>query len=148
MSEPSETSGRPLTPSTKQEKQPEGNTIIPSSSTHTTQHKSSLSLDDSSKVKKSKSPHRRPGPITTKTPSDPHVGSSRPKQQSTSSLASMMSRSPSINYTRTGRISKAKKGLKVHNCECGRVSHMYPLLAPDTVECGWVNTQLQHCIER
>jgi hypothetical protein len=27
----------------------------------------------------------------------------------------------SVNYTRTGRISKAKKGLKVHNCEnCGR----------------------------
>ncbi|CAI6342156.1 unnamed protein product [Periconia digitata] len=26
----------------------------------------------------------------------------------------------SVHYTRTGRISKAKKGLKVHNCECGR----------------------------
>lgn len=26
-----------------------------------------------------------------------------------------------INYTRTGRISKAKKGLKVHHCKCGRV---------------------------
>lgn len=29
-----------------------------------------------------------------------------------------------VNYTRTGRISKAKKGLKVHSCECGRVSHV------------------------
>lgn len=25
-----------------------------------------------------------------------------------------------IHYTRTGRISKVKKGLKVYNCECGR----------------------------
>ncbi|KAF1917591.1 hypothetical protein BDU57DRAFT_170397 [Ampelomyces quisqualis] len=32
----------------------------------------------------------------------------------------MLSQSPPINYTRTGRISKAKKGLKVHECECGR----------------------------
>ena len=28
----------------------------------------------------------------------------------------------SINLTKTGRVSKAKKGLKVHDCECGRVS--------------------------
>jgi hypothetical protein len=35
----------------------------------------------------------------------------------------MMNSSGSINYTRTGRISKAKKGLKVWNCDdCGRVS--------------------------
>jgi hypothetical protein len=27
---------------------------------------------------------------------------------------------PSVHYTRTGRISKPKKGLKVHSCECGR----------------------------
>ncbi|KAF1917860.1 hypothetical protein BDU57DRAFT_514330 [Ampelomyces quisqualis] len=26
----------------------------------------------------------------------------------------------SVHYTRTGRISKAKKGLKVHTCDCGR----------------------------
>jgi hypothetical protein len=38
----------------------------------------------------------------------------------------MMSQA-SINYTRTGRISKAKKGLKVHNCECGRVRYMQSL---------------------
>ncbi|KAF3036770.1 hypothetical protein E8E11_005819 [Didymella keratinophila] len=25
-----------------------------------------------------------------------------------------------VNYTKTGRVSKAKKGLKVHDCECGR----------------------------
>jgi hypothetical protein len=27
---------------------------------------------------------------------------------------------PSVHHTRTGRISKPKKGLKVHSCECGR----------------------------
>jgi hypothetical protein len=125
MSEPSDTGGRPLTRNTKQEKQPEGSTIDTSSSTHITLHRSSPPLDDFSKVIESKSPPRCPR-TTTKTPSDPHVGPSRPKQLSRSSLASMMSRSPSINYTRTGRISKAKKGLKVHNCECGRVSYMHP----------------------
>ncbi|KAF1931157.1 uncharacterized protein M421DRAFT_90248 [Didymella exigua CBS 183.55] len=26
----------------------------------------------------------------------------------------------SVNYTKTGRVSKAKKGLKVHECDCGR----------------------------
>ncbi|KAJ4299425.1 hypothetical protein N0V90_004670 [Kalmusia sp. IMI 367209] len=31
-----------------------------------------------------------------------------------------MSPDSSVHYTRTGRISKAKKGLKVHHCECGR----------------------------
>lgn len=33
---------------------------------------------------------------------------------------STFSSSRSIHSTRTGRISKAKKGLKVHSCECGR----------------------------
>jgi hypothetical protein len=27
---------------------------------------------------------------------------------------------PAVQYTRTGRVSNAKKNLKVHNCECGR----------------------------
>jgi hypothetical protein len=30
----------------------------------------------------------------------------------------------SINLTKTGRVSKAKKGLKVHDCDCGRVSSL------------------------
>jgi hypothetical protein len=42
-----------------------------------------------------------------------------------------------VNYTRTGRISKAKKGLKVHNCECGRVSCRCPLLRSSTF---WLST--------
>ena len=47
---------------------------------------------------------------------------------------STMQRSPSptqmlldgttVHYTRTGRISKAKKGLKVYHCECGRVRYI------------------------
>ncbi|KAJ8114276.1 hypothetical protein OPT61_g3797 [Boeremia exigua] len=27
---------------------------------------------------------------------------------------------PAVNYTKTGRVSKAKTGLRVHECECGR----------------------------
>lgn len=34
----------------------------------------------------------------------------------------------SVNYTRTGRIAKSKKGLKVHHCDCGRVSVFSSLL--------------------
>lgn len=30
-----------------------------------------------------------------------------------------------VNYTKTGRVSKAKKGLKVHDCECGRVCMLW-----------------------
>ena len=36
-----------------------------------------------------------------------------------------MSPENTVHYTRTGRISKAKKGLKVHHCDCGRVSYMF-----------------------
>jgi hypothetical protein len=127
MSEPSETNGHPLTPTTtKQEQlQPEGNTINSSSassaslSTHARHHKSPQSLDDYSKASKSTNPRRRPG-TTIKTPSGPHAGSSRSEKKLTTSPTKMMSQSSSVHYTRTGRVSKAKKGLKVHNCECGR----------------------------
>ncbi|KAF2024308.1 hypothetical protein EK21DRAFT_104758 [Setomelanomma holmii] len=120
MSEPTETSGRPLVPNIKQEQQPEGNTINqPSSSSRTKHRKSSQPSDDCNDASKFTNSRRRPG-TTIKTPSGPHAGSSRSEQRSTTSPANMMSQSPSINYTRTGRISKAKKGLKVHNCECGR----------------------------
>jgi hypothetical protein len=137
MSEPSETSGHPLAPTTKQEKEPENNTINLLSSTHTKHRKSSQPSDDCSEVSKSTSPRRRPG-STTKAPSGPHAGPSRSKQQSTTHSANMMSQSSSINYTRTGRISKAKKGLKVHNCECGRVCYMLLWLFCFTVSSSWL----------
>lgn len=35
----------------------------------------------------------------------------------------MASHMSPVHYTKTGRISKAKKGLKVHKCDtCGKVS--------------------------
>lgn len=49
-------------------------------------------------------------------------------QRSTS--PTQMSPDSSVHYTRTGRISKAKKGLKVHHCDCGRVSDVQPFLLP------------------
>jgi len=145
MSEPSETSGRPLTPTTKQEQQPEGNTINPTSSSSRTKHrKSSQPSDDHSELSKSTNSRRRPG-TASKTPSGPHAGSSRSEQRSTNSPTKMMSQAPSIHYTRTGRISKAKKGLKVHNCECGRVCYTRSyLLAWSSAEGGWLSTPLCH----
>lgn len=98
---------------------------LPPSSEGPTQHsltrrkrrRSSQSSDDRVGGTKSTS-RRRLG--TSKEASGPHTGSSRGD-------SSTMQRSPSptemqqeVNYTRTGRISKAKKGLKVHHCECGR----------------------------
>lgn len=44
-------------------------------------------------------------------------------QRSTS--PTQMSPDSSVHYTRTGRISKAKKGLKVHHCDCGRVRTVF-----------------------
>ncbi|KAH7082704.1 hypothetical protein BKA63DRAFT_136643 [Paraphoma chrysanthemicola] len=119
MSEPSETSGRLLPSEIKQEQHPEGNTIKLPSPTHTKYRNSSNPSDDSSEASKPTKPRRRPG-TTVKAPSGPHAGSSRSEQRSSISPANMLSQSPSVNYTRTGRISKAKKGLKVHNCQCGR----------------------------
>ncbi|PSN60006.1 hypothetical protein BS50DRAFT_217244 [Corynespora cassiicola Philippines] len=45
-----------------------------------------------------------------------------PSQQSQSPLGpnSGSPKDAPLQYTKTGRISKAKKGLKVHSCECGR----------------------------
>ena len=117
MSDPSETSGRPLASN------------FPPSSEGTPQHpltrrkrrRSSQSSDDL--IGRTKSSSRRLG--ATREASGPHTRSSR-------SDGSTVQRSPSptemqqeVNYTRTGRISKAKKGLKVHHCECGRVSKVF-----------------------
>jgi hypothetical protein len=124
MSEPSETSGRPQATPILQEHQPEGNSINPSSSARTKHRKSSRPSDEFSEGSKSTNPQRRPG-TTIEASSGPHTGSSRSAQRSASSPTNMASHMSSVHYTRTGRISKAKKGLKVHNCEhCGRVSYM------------------------
>ncbi|KAF2204300.1 hypothetical protein GQ43DRAFT_182554 [Delitschia confertaspora ATCC 74209] len=68
------------------------------------------------------SSRRRPGTRIEAT-FRPHTGSSRgesPTMQRSTSPAQILPGATPINYTKTGRISKAKKGLKVHTCECGR----------------------------
>lgn len=119
MSDPSETSGRPLASTIQQ---PEGNSLPPSS----LRRKRTTSQSSDERVGGTKSsPRRRPGPIQEAS-LGPHTGSSRghsSTMQRSTSPAQMSPEMSSVNYTRTGRVSKAKKGLKVHNCECGRVSN-------------------------
>jgi hypothetical protein len=47
----------------------------------------------------------------------PRNGSARSEKLSTESPVDMASQMSPVHYTKTGRISKAKKGLKVHKCE-------------------------------
>ncbi|KAF2502752.1 hypothetical protein BU16DRAFT_554794 [Lophium mytilinum] len=104
-------SGRPLA------------SIVPHSSQGTTTQSSSLRKrrrDSQSSDERVKSSRRRPT-SSKDVFVGPHSGSSRgqssPMQRSTSPTSSMQA---DVKYTSTGRVSKAKKGLKVHNCECGR----------------------------
>ncbi|KAF2186147.1 hypothetical protein K469DRAFT_146292 [Zopfia rhizophila CBS 207.26] len=117
MSDPSETGGRPLASTIQQ---PEGNTQP--QALRRKRRRSSQSSDERVGGTKSTSSRRRPG--TRKEASfGPHVGSSRGDSSTMQQSTSPTQMSPevtTVNYTRTGRISKAKKGLKVHNCECGR----------------------------
>lgn len=124
MSDPSETSGRPLPPTANQLQQPQVNNIHLSTSTRTKHHSTSPSSNELLEGSKTTFPRRRLG-TTKQASTSPHPGSSRSEQRSSTSPMNMASQLPSVHYTRTGRISKAKKGLKVHNCEnCGRVSYM------------------------
>ncbi|PSN72392.1 hypothetical protein BS50DRAFT_484447 [Corynespora cassiicola Philippines] len=115
MSDPSETSGRPLASTTLQpEANPQSTALLRK------RRKASLSSDEPIASTKS-TLHRHP--VSRKEASfRPQPGSSRgdtsTMQRSTS--PTQMSPDSTVHYTRTGRISKAKKGLKVHNCECGR----------------------------
>jgi hypothetical protein len=132
MSEPSVTSGRPLPPTTQEELLPGGNDINSPLSAHPNHRKTSQPSDACGEGSSSIKPRRRPG-TTSKTLTSPHAGSSRTPQQSTTSATNsinMSSHMSSVNYTRTGRISKAKKGLKVHNCECGRVRGLSEPITP------------------
>lgn len=118
MSDPSETSGRPLASN------------FPPSSEGTPQHpltrrkrrRSSQSSDDLIGETKSSS-RRRLG--ATMEASGPHARSSRGDSSTVQRSPSPTEMQQEVNYTRTGRISKAKKGLKVHHCECGRVSYVF-----------------------
>lgn len=109
MSEPSETSGRPLASTTKQPQATEGNTRRQPTSRRSKHHKISQSSNDQLEPSNNTDTPRRPGSAEQASPSPTNI----------------MSQLSSVHYTRTGRISKAKKGLKVHNCEnCGRVSYI------------------------
>ncbi|KAH7551898.1 hypothetical protein BM1_09532 [Bipolaris maydis] len=119
MSEPSETGGRPLDPTTNQLQHLQGSTTPPPTSLHIDHCKSSPTYNHSKKPRKT-SPRHRPGDIRQE-PSAPHIGSSRSEQPSTASPTDMSSHMSPVHYTKTGRISKAKKGLKVHKCDtCGK----------------------------
>ncbi|KAF1941108.1 hypothetical protein EJ02DRAFT_512628 [Clathrospora elynae] len=117
MSEPSETGGLLLASSIKQ---PEGNNNHQPTPVSAKNRKISQSSNDQRDGTKTTSPRCRPG-ISKQAPSVPHAGPSSPEQRSTTSPTNMASHLSSVHYTRTGRISKAKKGRKVHDCEhCGR----------------------------
>lgn len=121
MSDPSETSGRPLASIIHQ---PEASTQSPPLRRKRT---TSQSSDERVGDTQSTSSRRRPG--RKEASFGPHAGSSRgdsPTMQRSTSPTQMSPEMSSVNYTRTGRISKAKKGLKVHHCDCGRVSCILP----------------------
>jgi hypothetical protein len=147
MSEPTETGGLPLDLRTYQQQQPTGSIIHQPTPPSVEYCKTTQSPNDNApKGPKTTSPRRRPGTIK-QAPSGPHTGSSRSEQHPALSPTDMSSQSSSIHYTRTGRISKAKKGLKVHNCEnCGRVSpNIYILLpAPECRRIVVYGSQLLH----
>ena len=134
MSDPSETSGRPSTPYTQQL---ESNT--PSLLAHQRRRRISHSSDE--RIGGIKPTSSRCGPRTRK---DSTLGSAHPPSFADNSIMqrstspSQMSPGGSVNYTRTGRISKAKKGLKVHHCDCGRVSTCSKLPARLETRCAWV----------
>lgn len=120
MSEPIDTSGRPLSSTAQQqEQQSQATGTVQQWPARIEHRKTSSSSNEQVEVSKSPNSRRRQLGSAKQESPGPHNGSSR----STTSPTNMASQLPPVNYTRTGRISKAKKGLKVHNCEnCGRVS--------------------------
>ncbi|ORY14072.1 hypothetical protein BCR34DRAFT_246280 [Clohesyomyces aquaticus] len=125
MSDPSETGGRPLALSIQQ---PEGTTQQLPALRRKRTRRSSQSSDERVGGTKSTSSRRRPGD-RKETSLGPHTGSSRGDSSTMQRSHSPTKMSPdvsSVNYTKTGRISKAKKGLPVHNCECGRATSEKP----------------------
>ncbi|KAJ4991627.1 hypothetical protein SVAN01_03008 [Stagonosporopsis vannaccii] len=102
MSEPHKTTGRPLASTLEEQQQPEQSITEGTTSSRDKRRKGrSTSSNDTFATIKSISPR---------------LTSSCAAQRSTLGPSSMST----VNYTKTGRVSKAKKGLKVHDCECGR----------------------------
>ncbi|KAF2707908.1 hypothetical protein K504DRAFT_511845 [Pleomassaria siparia CBS 279.74] len=118
MSDPSDRSGRPLASNIQQP-----GSSIPSPTFRRKRQQSSQSSDERVGGTKSTISSRRPTTKKEALFAGPHTGSSRGDSSAMQRSASPTQMSPELSavaYTRTGRISKAKKGRKVHNCECGR----------------------------
>jgi hypothetical protein len=128
MSDPSETSDRPSASSIQQ---PGG--LIPSLTASQRRRKPSHSLDEPIGSTKATASRRRPG---TRKETNPSSRGDHPTMQRSTSPSQMSPDSSSVHYTRTGRISKAKKGLKVHNCDCGRVSSIFHYLERPAWACS------------
>ncbi|USP78988.1 hypothetical protein yc1106_06262 [Curvularia clavata] len=126
MSEPSETGGLPLDPTTNQlqgnintSPPPSSSSSPPPTSIHAS-HFKTLSSPKQTKGPRKNSPRRRLE-NTQQEPLVPRTSSARSDRLSTASPVDMASQMSPVHYTKTGRISKAKKGLKVHKCEiCGK----------------------------
>ncbi|KAK0660668.1 Krueppel-like factor 15 [Lasiodiplodia hormozganensis] len=112
--------------------------------------RASQSSDEGRRSLKSSSSISGPRRSSIKAPSPHRDGSSRDNVEASSSTAAAMQRSASpselpTKYTKTGRISKAKKGLKVHLCEsCGksytRAEHLrrhQQNHSESTLQCDW-----------
>lgn len=117
MSEHRETGSRPLAPTTQHQTQQSEAVLVNTAPAPEDKRlkRSSTSSNGTATDTKPTPSRRRSGNPKTHTESD--AGSSRTARRSTTSPNNMST----VNYTKTGRVSKAKKGLKVHDCECGRV---------------------------
>ena len=118
MSEQPEASNRHLASTTESQQQQQdicSSTAPPAKSNR--RKRPSTSSNDTITTKRSTS-SRSHFDINKTVASDTKPGPPYTVQQSSANPKDMSS----INLTKTGRVSKAKKGLKVHDCECGRVS--------------------------
>ncbi|KAF2743760.1 hypothetical protein M011DRAFT_480494 [Sporormia fimetaria CBS 119925] len=121
MSDHSETTPNPLT-SNIQHQGPAPHT---SSSSTPLQPNTASHSDNNDRVGSTKSstasPSRRSQGFRKEASIGPHAASTRAVMQRPTSPSNMTPDLSAVQYTRTGRISKAKKGKKVHDClECGK----------------------------
>ncbi|KAF2133716.1 hypothetical protein P153DRAFT_380904 [Dothidotthia symphoricarpi CBS 119687] len=107
-------SGHSVASSITQERQLRGNNIKPSLSSHTKHRKTPRVSKAHPEDTKLADAHQR---SVNNLPAYSYFSASHPEQRTSISPANI---APMVHYTRTGRISKAKKGLKVHACECGK----------------------------
>lgn len=91
------------------------------------------------------SPSSRSSSVKTES-SGLHTGASskRPSPKMPSSDTSAQSSLTSPRYTKTGRVSKAKKGIRgAHVCVCGKVSLSFSIIGPPEASHMQVNATLR-----